>query len=264
MNHQMINSQPSHYSGITYCSSVFDTHFHNSYELICVRKGCITVTVNSHSIRLHETDFLLIPPCMMHSISDSNNSLFFIAIITSDYIPDFFEAHKRNEIFIFSVDDLSLRYLEEYLLSEKKQPIYRLKSCFYMILSFAEQGTCIAASECTNYEFASTVSSYVADHFAEPIKRSQLAEITGYEEHYFSNLFRKNFGLNLCQYVNLHRISFALKLLHTTDASISQVAIECGFSSVKEFNSVFLRQMNETPSQYRKKQRKENQQIYTP
>ena len=155
MNHQQINSRPSHYSGITYCGSSFPTHFHNSYELICVLKGNIKVTINSHSILLCEKDFLLISPCMIHSISESSDSIFFIAIITADYIPYFFETHKKSEAYIFSVDHDSFAYLKKYLFENNNQSDYQLKACFY--------------------------NSYIADHFIEPIKRAQLAKITGYE-----------------------------------------------------------------------------------
>ena len=130
---------------------------------------------------------------------------------------------------------------------------YQLKACLYILLSFAEKGICISASDSINYDFIFIVNSYIAEHFTEKIKRSQLAEITGYEEHYFSYLFRKNFGMSLCQYVNSHRISYSLKLLCSNNANICRIALECGFSSVKEFNNVFMQEMHETPSQYRKK-----------
>ena len=255
MNHQQINSRSSHYSGITFRDHSFETHFHNSYELICVLKGSIKVTVNSQSAILREKDFILIPPCMLHSISESRDAIFFIAIITADYIPDFFAAHKKNETPIFSVDEISFDYLKKYLFEKKYHSDYQLKACFYIILSFAEQGKCLLASNSINYDFVFAVNSYIADHFTEPIRRAQLAEVTGYEEHYFSSLFQKNFGSNLCQYVNSQRISYALKLLSETDSTVSQIALECGFSSVKEFNNAFMLQMNETPSQYRKKHR---------
>lgn len=140
MKHQLINSQSSHYSGITYCDSTFDTHFHNSYELICVLKGSIQVAFNSQSIPLCEKQFLLIPPCMLHSISESSNSAFFIAIITTDYISDFATIHKNGETYIFSVDDDSFTYLKKHLFQANKQSDYQLKACLYMLLSFGRKG----------------------------------------------------------------------------------------------------------------------------
>ena len=252
MNHQRNNSKPSHYSGITYHGTTFTTHFHNSYELICVLNGSIKVTVNTTAASLGERDFLLIPPCVTHSITESENAAYFIAIITPDYIPDFFETHKKNESYLFSMKNDSFAYLETYFFRENAVADYHLKACLYIILSYAENGKNLLPADRTGYDFVLTVNSYIADHFQEPIKRAQLAKITGYEEHYFSSLFKHNFGLTLCQYINLHRISYALNLLCTTDKSIGQIALECGFSSVKAFNNVFLLQMGEPPSQYRK------------
>ena len=252
MNHQRINSKSTHYSGITYHGTAFGAHFHNSYELICVLKGNITVTVNTRNLRLGEREFLLITPCMVHSIPKSKDATYFIAIITADYVPDFFESHKKNEAHLFSVDDDAFSYLKKHLFEGGKPNDYQLKACFYMMLSFADQGTGLPHLDSVKYDFILTVNAYIADHFTEPIRRAQLAELTGYEEHYFSSLFRKNFRLSLCQYINSHRISYALKLLCTTNMDICRIALECGFSSVKEFNNAFMRQMQETPSQYRK------------
>ena len=253
MNHQKINSKPSHYSGIMYYGKSFTAHFHNSYELICVLKGNLKVTVNTKDIYLHETDFLLISPCMTHSISDNSDSVFFIAIVSADQIPDFFETHKKSEIYLFSVEDDTFAYLQNHLFQEEMPAYFRRKACLYMLLSYAEQGKCFSPTSFENYDFILTINSYIAEHFQTPVTRAELAKLTGYEEHYFSHLFRKNFGLTLCQYVNSHRISHALTLLSTTPEKISCIALECGFSSVKDFNNAFLRQLGQTPSEYRRK-----------
>ena len=190
MNHQKINSKPSHYSGITYCGKSFATHFHNSYELICVLKGDVQVTINAYSTSLHENYFLLIPPCMIHSISESENAVFFIAILTADYIPDFFERHKKNEIYMFTVESDSFSYLNDHFFQKRRPDGYLLKACLYIILAYAEKGEKLIPTRSTDYDFIFAVNLYIAEHFFEPIKRTQLAQITGYEEHYFSNLFK--------------------------------------------------------------------------
>ena len=252
MKHQSINSRVTHYSGITYYGNTFEAHFHNSYELICVLKGSIKVTVNSNDATLGEKEFILISPCMVHGISESANAVYFIAIITTDYIPDFFEANKRDIARIFSVDSETFGYIRSHLFEAKGQQVYQLKACLYMLLSFAERGKLFLTSADMNYDFIFAVNSYITEHFSAKITRAELAALTGYEEHYFSSVFKKNFRIGLKRYINTYRISHAARLLRATDAKIARIALDSGFSSVKEFNNVFLSLMSETPSQYRK------------
>ena len=96
MKHQVENSRSTHYRGTLYHGTCFSAHFHNSYELICVLSGEVSVTVNGQISVLSEREFFLISPCAAHSISSAEESVFFISIISPDYIADFYESHKGD------------------------------------------------------------------------------------------------------------------------------------------------------------------------
>ena len=255
MKHQVENSRSTHYRGTLYKGTCFSAHFHNSYELICVLSGGVSVTVNGQTSELCEREFFLISPCAAHSISSTDDAVFFISIISPDYITDFYESHKGDVAYRFFVDDDAFEYIKAHLVEKEGQTRYELKSCLYMALSFVDSGERVRMSEDNNYSFIYAVNRYIADNFAEPIKRAHLAALTGYEEHYFSEVFKKNFGMGFVRYVNTYRIAHAARLLGSTDDKICQIALDCGFSSVKEFNNVFLILMSETPSQYRKRRK---------
>ena len=68
---------------------------------------------------------------------------------------------------------------------------------------------------------------------------------------YLSNLFKKETGYTLTNYVNKKRIEHAIFLLSTTTLPISSIAQQCGILDDNYFTKLFKRQYHMTPSQYR-------------
>lgn len=252
MEHQLINSKATHYSGIVYSDHSFEPHFHNSYELIYAMKGRIGITVGREIVNLSEGELILIAPCVVHEITDDEKATFFIAIITPNYITDFFEAHQNDLAIRFHIDAEAADFIRQHLIREPLPTAYQIKACFYLLLSFAENGTVVLSAKDNSISFVYTVNSYIADHFTGKLQRKDLAQLLGYEEHYFSTLFYKNFGMGFRAYLNQCRLSSACQLLQTTKSSVSSIAFDSGFSSVREFNNVFSRLMGTTPTEYRK------------
>ena len=59
-------------------------------------------------------------------------------------------------------------------------------------------------------------------------------------------------------YLIEYRIRAAKKLLETTDYSITDIALNCGFNSTSYFTKLFHRSCGKTPNAYRKELRELN------
>ena len=92
---------------------------------------------------------------------------------------------------------------------------------------------------------------YIATHYAEPIKSSDIARAADLHMTYAMGLFRRTCGVTFGQYVTQHRIWHAQRLLATTDAMINDIADEAGFGSVSQFHAVFKRCCGIAPHAYR-------------
>ncbi len=79
-----------------------------------------------------------------------------------------------------------------------------------------------------------------------------LAEKTGSTYHNLSQTINQNTGLNYHSFINRYRIAEACRLLKESDLNIIEVAYEAGFNSKGTFNSVFKKEKDCTPSQFRK------------
>lgn len=95
------------------------------------------------------------------------------------------------------------------------------------------------------------VSDYIETHLNQPLKMAELAAITGMSQYHFSRLFKQSVGLSPHQYVTRQRIERAKMLLLDLKRSISDVALDCGFSSQSHFGKYFKEYTGGTPHQYR-------------
>lgn len=77
------------------------------------------------------------------------------------------------------------------------------------------------------------------------------AEYLKVNASYLSNLFKKETGYTLTNYVNKKRMEHAAFLLSTTALPISSIAQQCGILDDNYFTKLFKRQYQLTPSQYR-------------
>lgn len=80
---------------------------------------------------------------------------------------------------------------------------------------------------------------YISEHFRENITLGEMAETFGYEAHYLSRVFSSSVNINLRKYINQYRVDYAKYLLSETEQSITDVAMNSGFQSIRNFNRVF-------------------------
>jgi AraC-like DNA-binding protein len=92
---------------------------------------------------------------------------------------------------------------------------------------------------------------YLEDHLHETISREQVAAIAHLNPNAFSRFFRQHTGLTYQDYLTNRRIGRACELLLDVSHSITDVAMECGFSTPTSFTRAFRRVKAMSPSTYR-------------
>ncbi len=83
--------------------------------------------------------------------------------------------------------------------------------------------------------------------------QQELAERLGISERYLRKLFQQELGIAPQRYALLQQVLFAKKLLHETSLSISQIAAQSGFNSLRRFNDAFKKELKMPPSQIRRR-----------
>ena len=94
--------------------------------------------------------------------------------------------------------------------------------------------------------------TFIQKHYTEKITLGMLAQEFHLSEKYISWYFKEHFSIRFMQYVLHLRMTRAKDLLTTTELSITEVALSCGYPSVNLFIRNFKEMYGVTPLQYRK------------
>ena len=86
------------------------------------------------------------------------------------------------------------------------------------------------------------------------LRLKTIADQLNVNSSYLSNLFHKEYGCTLTEFVNRQRIDHGILLLQNTSKSVQAVAAECGIHDVNYFIKLFKKQAGFTPSRYRTQQ----------
>lgn len=92
---------------------------------------------------------------------------------------------------------------------------------------------------------------YLNQNFDKSITLSDVARIANMTETAFSRFFKARTGVNFIDSVNDIRLGHASRLLIETTASVSEVAYNCGFNNMANFNRIFKRKKGCTPKEFR-------------
>ncbi|SFO76455.1 AraC-type DNA-binding protein [Mesorhizobium sp. NFR06] len=85
----------------------------------------------------------------------------------------------------------------------------------------------------------------------QPLSLADLAASTATSPYHFLRTFRQVAGMTPYQFLLRTRLHRAAVRLRSSDAAISTIAFDAGFSDLSTFNRRFRREMGETPGAYR-------------
>lgn len=97
----------------------------------------------------------------------------------------------------------------------------------------------------------SDVYNYIRENYFRPITLEKISKIAGMHPFTFSRFFKKNCGAGFVEYLNRVRTNKACYLLRETDYLVQDIAVECGFASISNFNKQFSKAEGISPRDYR-------------
>jgi len=218
----------------------------------------------------HAGDVTTMPPLVYHrtfSTSETPYTNYLIKI--SDKLAERFQREISTNIWNSVFEQKLLSFSEEdrlhierimqdmHSVYEKKESYSEviLTGLLYHLVVFLHNNTVEKNRQFFKEELSKEILDamfYMEQHYAEDLRLPLVATKTGFSEGYFSRLFSSQTGLSFTDYLINIRILRAKELLLQTNKSISEIAIETGFSGGDYFSSVFSRKEGMTPSAFRK------------
>jgi AraC family transcriptional regulator len=95
------------------------------------------------------------------------------------------------------------------------------------------------------------VADYIDQHLDEPISLSTLAGLARLSPFHFARAFKQSFGVPPHRYHTSRRIERAKTLQASPSHSVTNIAIDVGFTETSSFTKAFRKLAGVTPTQYR-------------
>lgn len=238
-------------------ASPFPEHIHSQIELLYLIDGSTTMLVNGQEQHMLPGDLCVCFPGVVHGYKGGKNTRAIMMIFDPNLIDDFTAFMKRvqptDPLLKSSALPEDIQICMEQLLKEiqsgKNQQIIRgyLQVVIARILPLLS----LKPMEPGSNDIVYGILEYLSKHYMEPLTLETLSKALGVSNSCLSHTFSKRLGVNFRTYLNTLRVDRSCSLLRSTDQTIGQIALECGFESIRTFNRTFVQQYGFTPSEYR-------------
>ena len=254
-------------------------HWHDEMEIIYIKKGNGTITVDFTQHTVSAGDIALILPGQLHSIgqfesesmeyeniifhpnmliskkTDTCNTDYLVPLLSGNvslpllYTPDS-PHYAEISACIDANDEICKTYPSGYQLFIKGQ----LFLLFYILFHKCSTKEPSGKDRSKSLEKMKLILKYVENNYMEKITIEDIANEVGLSQSHFMKYFKNTMGTSFVDYLNEYRLTMASRLLISSDSSILAIASEVGFENLSYFNRIFKKRFGQTPREYRRRQ----------
>lgn len=251
----------------------FPIHFHPEFELnfIYQGKGCRRIIGDSME-EIGDIELVLVGPNLEHGWETHNCKSSDIHEVTIQFHNDLFDDKLLSRRIFKPIKDLFNRSNHGVLFSEKAarelQPrimaLSKIDSIDYFLelisllqdLANSRNQRLLSTYGSHNSKFENSlqiekVYTFIQQNFHRKVTLSEVSDLVNMSTVSFNRFIKKRTGKTFIEYINDTRISYAARWLIETDLSIGEIGFKCGFNNIANFNRVFKKSKDCTPSEFR-------------
>ena len=251
----------------------YPLHWHTPLEIIVPLTNWYEVCCSDQIFHLQELDIAIITPGTIHGLRapEHGERLIFqadcsalcgirkletiltllppLTIILPKEHP---EIHNSLIRFLMEIKD---EYSKDTPFSE---PLIYSKVLEILVLlgrNYTESTVPFDMQSCKHREYSGkflTICEYISTHCTEELTLDYISKLAGFSKYHFSRLFKQFTNISFYKFLNQKRIMYAEQLLIHPDYTITEVAIQSGFSSMSAFIRMFKQLKGCTPTEFRK------------
>ena len=254
-------------------------HYHELIEFLYCTKGSAQALLGNKEYFFSEGDLIMINSNEAHTIYALTDNLDYIvvqfepellystekSVLETGYILPFILSNydhprvvTKKELEKTPVDGLVKNILKEVTTKEYGYELsVRADICnlFLWITRYWKKNDMLPAMyqlEQNAVNILKQVFDFVKENYSNNITTYDAADYVNLSYSYFSRLFKLNMGIGFTDYLNSVRISEAERLLVKTEKSMTDIAMDVGFSTSSYFILKFRQKNNISPLAYRK------------
>ena len=224
-------------------SPSFYLHFHSHLEIYVILSGEMEIIINSHRKILHGGEISVALSYDAHSYNTAKSSEVEYLIIPTTYCADILPLFEKKRLPSPFIDDPKVFEVVcdslKKILSGSNEILER--GYVYVILGAILD--CMISEEVhpsADSRIRPDILIYINDNFRRKLSLTSLAKHFGYNPSYLSHSFHDTFGISFGKYLTLLRLREAVMLMRKGDMSITECALESGFSSMRSFKASVL------------------------
>ncbi len=236
-------------------NSVVNPHFHRSFEMIYVISGSVKAVVNGEEIEASADDIVFVQRYYSHSYDVISDYKKFVFMIPPNIYTDFEKPLAKMTLPPLMADKEFNRTLKP-LIANLQQNLSSKSTLIKKGYVDVIMGELIAhyplnpIQKNNSVELLVKILDYIDANYDSPLTLESISAEFGYNKYYFSKLFNRYIGENLNNYVNTVRLQQMIKKAkHKENASIIDLAYECGFESLATFYRYFKKLYGKTPKE---------------
>ncbi len=240
------------------------------YSIVYMISGDRRVITPFQQFDVHAGNVTVMPPQLYHrtfSMSDRPYTNYLVKI--SEELAEEFCAEIGRDIWddvfegrYFTFYDEDRKMIEDMLadmlyIYDKKASYsdILLKGQLYRLIIMIWEKNTGNEAECFKSRLSADIMEamyYIERHYGEDIRLCDAAQSAGFSEGHFSRLFKAKIGISFSSYLKNVRLRHVKELLVNTDLSISEIAMETGFSTGDYLSSCFGESEGTTPTGFRR------------
>jgi AraC-like DNA-binding protein len=251
----------------------FPLHFHPDYELNFIYNGKgVRRIVGDHLGEIDDYELVFIGKNLSHCWELHKCSNSEIREICIHFQPDLLDDNLLSREAFKSIKNLLNNSGNGVLFSQEtaKTMMPRLLSLssenpFTNFLSFisilhdlsvspGQKILSVSSPEIADYHNSARiklVNDYIQSNYGKKITLEEISKLVHMTPVSFNRFIKKRTGRTLITFVNDIRIGVASRMLLESDQNISEISYKCGFNNIANFNRIFKKNKNITPSEYR-------------
>ncbi|GIQ69912.1 AraC family transcriptional regulator [Xylanibacillus composti] len=258
---------------------LFDCHWHEELELLLGIEGCAQLQVGDDEYTLQAGEALFINSGEVHagySVGDAPCKVLALVfhpsllqsstydVIQDRYLDPLLKQQYQTPVYLADNEEWKkqiIALIREIARDNRERvPAYELATkaklslIFAIVLAHSKrlEGGRSHSRRSHKADRLKHVLQYIHTHYQESIRLKDLAETVNMSEEHFCRFFKQMTKKSPVAYMNHYRMQKAAQLLADTDRKIVEIAMEVGFESISYFISVFKKEFNTTPNQFRK------------
>lgn len=227
-----------------------EAHIHHQIEILVVTCGAMDVTEGGVTKRLKENEAAIADSYTPHSYVKEPTNAALAVVIPENYLADY-RAVMRGKTFLdpfLSVEGgTRVRKLIELLKGSSEQSLSTRGLINAVLGEFTGRLPLTDRISDPSLVMRDALL-YLSDNFTEPVTLTALAKRFGYAPTHFSRIFNAYTGVNLNEYLGNLRAECAAGLLQSGQ-SVTDAAMNAGFSSIRTFYRAFKRKYGVCPKE---------------